>query len=148
MVYVSAAVRVPGSNTSAQYAPLDDTVPVTVPPCCTDASDVAEQIESFSVPTPSPIVACGVNDVRVTVTVPPADADTVNVCELVVAGATVPENVSVVAAAGDVAELLHPVVRPMRSTSAASRVMKTLQTQRQVARVVGPSICYRKATDP
>jgi len=46
MVYVSAAVRVPGSNTSAQYAPLDDTVPVTVPPCCTDASDVAEQINA------------------------------------------------------------------------------------------------------
>jgi len=148
MVYATAAVRVPGSYTSAQYVPLEDTVPVTVPPCCTDACDVAEQIELFSVPTASPTVTCGVNDVTVTVTVPPADADTVNVCELGEAGETVPENVSVVAAAGDVAVLLHPVAKPRRSTSAANRVMNTLQIPRQVARVVGPSICYRTATDP
>jgi hypothetical protein len=84
----------------------------------------------------------------VAVTVPPAAADTANVCVLAEPGETVPENVSVVAAPGDVTELLHAVVRPTRSTSAASRVMNTLQTSRQVARVVGPSICYRTAADP
>ena len=82
MVYVTAAVRVPGSNTNAQYVPLDATDPLTIPPCCTDASAVSEQIELLSVPTASPTVACGVNEVTVAVTVPPADADTVNVCVL------------------------------------------------------------------
>ena len=96
MVYDTAAVRLPGSNTSAQYVPLDETVPETAPPCCTEACDVGEQTELLSEPTASPTVLCGVRAVAVTVTVPAADA--VNVCRLCEPGEMVPENVSVVAA--------------------------------------------------
>ena len=48
---------------ATQYVPLDHTVPVTTPPCCTAACDVAEQTELLSVPTASPTVVCEVNDI-------------------------------------------------------------------------------------